>query len=110
MAAGTLNIVIEQGATWGLGLNISTCTAPFNLTDCTLRAHIRRNFDFEFLIAMTIEILDSVNGSIKLSLTDEETITLDDSPASWDLFLTDDNGNSYKLITGNATIIRANTR
>jgi hypothetical protein len=59
---------------------------------------------------MTIEILDSVNGSIKLSLTDEETITLDDSPASWDLFLTDDNGNSYKLITGNATIIRANTR
>jgi hypothetical protein len=110
MAAGTLNITIEQGATWGLSLNISTCTSKFNLTNCTLRSHIRRNFDFKFLTVITTEILDAVNGVVKLSLTDEQTILLDDSPASWDLFLTDDNGNSYKLITGNATIIRANTR
>ena len=110
MAAANLDITIEQGATWNLSLLISTCVASYDLTNCTLRAHIRRNFDFSFLSAIRIEVLNAATGSIKLSLTDEETISLDDSPASWDLFLTNPGGDTLKLIKGNVTIIRANTK
>lgn len=110
MAAANLDITIEQGATWNMSLKINTCVGSYNLTDCVLRAHIRRNFDFLFLVPVTIEILNAAIGSIKLSLTDEQTLNLDDSPASWDLFLTTPAGDSLKLIKGAVTIIRANTK
>lgn len=44
MAAGQLNILIEQGATFSRTLTVySTGTTPLNLTGKTLRGQLRRN-------------------------------------------------------------------
>lgn len=44
MAAGLLNILVEQGATFSRTLTVySTGTTPLNLTGKTLRGQLRRN-------------------------------------------------------------------
>lgn len=123
MSAGTLDITIEQGATWQHSLtwneydenNPPTYVgAVKDLTGYTARAQIRRKKRSDtFFIELTTEndriFLGGVLGTIELALSAEETAALDFTTGVWDLELEKD-GIVIRLVEGAVTLSKEVTR
>lgn len=108
MASGTYDITIEKRASFAFTARLKNCDGtPYNLTNKTLRAQIRRKFDEVLQAEFSIQETDSINGIVVVSLTKEQTAGLVEAESCYDIFADYDNGGgSDKVLQGNVTIIR----
>jgi len=85
MAAGLLNLVIEQGVTFGMTITVKDSTGTvINITGYTFRGSIKESAqDTAAVKAFTCTITDAVNGVFTVGLTDTETAAL---PATGDTY------------------------
>jgi hypothetical protein len=96
MPAGTLDLYIEQGATWTLPLIWQTAEgAPVDLTGYTARMHMRaKQADPAFTIELTTEngriALGGSAGTIALTISADDTSAMDPKTAVYDLELVSD--------------------
>jgi len=78
MAAGLLDLVIEQGATFGMTITVKDANGtPVNITGYTFRGKIKESAqDASAVEEFTCTITDAVNGVFTVGLTAAETAEL----------------------------------
>ena len=87
MAAGKLNIVIEQGATFSKVLTIKDSDGlPINLTGKTFRSQLRRRpTDVTPAASFTMAVLNAANGTVNWQLTATATAGIVAEPHYYDV-------------------------
>lgn len=111
MSSGIYDLVIEKRASFSVSLEIKNGDGSnFDLSNTSLFSQIRIDAGNILQANFTIDIVgDPSNGSIKLSLTNEQTAGLAVAPSSYDLFVDALDGTSQKLLSGSVTIISNET-
>lgn len=102
MPTAVYDIIIPKGEDFNFSIRIlDSLDEPVGLTAPYGKAEIREADRKPLAAAFTITSLG--NGTIKLSLTRAQTLTLDTNKRYlWDLFWFDTNNLSHKLLVGNA--------
>lgn len=111
MAAGLLNILIENGATFSRTLTVeSTVGVPLNLTGYTFRGKLRRNLsDATAVIDFTIAVSNAAAGTVLWSLTATQTDTIPAQIHRYDIEMV--NGNTVtRILEGEAWVSASATR
>jgi len=106
MAAGIYNLSIEQGSSWELQMAIdSTVGVNLDITGYTFEAKIARSYYDEDPITMSVAIVNTTTGTIKLSLSPSQTTTLDSAiEYIYDVDMTSTTDTVTRLMEGRATI------
>ena len=77
MAAGTYNLIVEQGATFKRTLVVSESGSPKDLTGYLGRAQIRKSYNaLTPIITIAVNITDPINGVITLRMEASDTETV----------------------------------
>jgi hypothetical protein len=110
--AGTLDLEIEQGATFSTTITwqAGETPAPVNLTGYTARAKLRKDDEGgEVIVSLTTAsgiTLGGTAGTITLRITDEQTALITAEGGKWDLELEDATGDVRRLLRGNWKLVR----
>lgn len=116
-----LNLIIRRGAELGpiTATMQNPDETPVDLTGCTVRGQIRKNWDdAEVAAELDVSIIDAPNGQYRFGLTNEVTTDLAsgalmENPESkyvWDLELEDSLGRVTPLYFGTVFVHREVTR
>lgn len=112
MAAGLLNILVEQGASFSRTLTIeSTPGTPLNLTGYSFAGKMRKNLaDATAAVAFTLSISDAANGQVLWTLTPTQTDTLAAQVHRYDIEMTAPGGTVTRILEGEAWVSGSATR
>lgn len=113
MAAGLLNILIEQGSTFSRNLTIEqTVGVPLNLTGYTLAGKMKRNFtDANAAATFSIAVTNAALGQATWSLTSVQTDALAPQVHRYDIEMTNvSTGVVTRLLEGEAWVSASATR
>ena len=114
MAAGTLDFMIEQGATFNLLLTWEINAVPVNLTGYTARLQARVDIeDTETILSLTTGAgitLGGAAGTISLDQSAAQTAVLPNGEYVYDLELIDGDGKVSKLLYGDVDVYGEVTR
>lgn len=101
MAAGKLNLTIEQGATYARTITVKVDTTPFNISGYTFRGQIRKKWhDPEYEKAFTFSIADAQLGKVNMSLSADETMQLAAVDSVYDVEMVSGDGTVTRLLDG----------
>lgn len=91
MAAGKLNIFIEQGATWTRTLELKDSNEdPINITGKTFRGQIRKKAqDPDILAAFTFNITNGSGGIVTATLSATTTAAIPGQNCVYDMEMVD---------------------
>ena len=104
------NIVIEQNATFSLGITIKDGNGvAWDLTNYTAAAQARLSYDGEVLFSFTTTIDDAANGHLKITLTAAETAAFTWSEALYDVVITSPAAAATRVIEGGLTLSKGIT-
>jgi len=91
MAAADANLLIEQGSTFEISIQIfSDDDTPRDLTGLLVNAQLRRNFQSRNAVDFTVEITTPTEGEFKLKLTAQQTSALRSGRYVYDIEVIDD--------------------
>lgn len=91
MAAADANLLIEQGSTFEISIQIfSDDDTPRDLTGLLVNAQLRRNFQSRNAVDFTVEITTPTEGEFKLKLTAQQTSALRSGRYVYDVEVVDD--------------------
>jgi len=116
MAAGALDITIEQGATWNLVLTWKINGSAVNLTSYIARMQVRVDVDdSETVLSLTTDAgggisLGGALGTITLSRSATQTAALATGEFVYDLELQSSGGEVTRLVQGSFTVTAEVTR
>jgi hypothetical protein len=106
------HLIVDQDSTFTAQLTVYDDNRyPFNLTDYTATAQLRRNPTSTTAVDFTVAIPEpKTSGQINISLTDEQTATL--KPGRWlyDVVIESDTGQRFRAIEGIITVNPSITR
>ena len=101
MAAGKLNLTIEQGATFARTITVKVDEQPFNISGYSFRGQIRKKWhDAEYEQAFTFSVADAQLGKVNMSLSDEETMLLQPVDSVYDVEMVSNDGTVTRLLDG----------
>ena len=104
------NLTVYRDRDFSQTFYLKSQGAAMILTGYSAKAEIRSGKDADTLIVgFQVTIIPAI-GSIELSLTDTQTILLNDSTAFWDLVLTDTHGKRQNYIEGTVKVLGTVTR
>lgn len=91
MAAGKLNIFVEQGATWTRTLELKDSESnPINITGKTFRGQIRKSAaDPNILAAFTFSITSGSGGVVQATLSATTTTAIPGQNCVYDMEMVD---------------------
>ena len=107
MAAGLLNILIEQGTTFERTLTVESVPGtPLNLTGYTFAGRMKRNFtDANAAATFSFTITNAAAGEVKWALTAEQTDALTAQVHRYDIQMTaPSTGAVTRLLEGEAWV------
>lgn len=108
MTAGIYNFTIDQGSVFTLNLKYEDPDGnPINLSGQTARMQLRRRYDSAAVLTLTTSnggiVITGPTGNILITITDEQTGTLESGFFQYDLEL-DNQGTIERLIQGQVTV------
>lgn len=108
MTAGIYNFTIDQGSVFTLNLKYEDPDGnPINLSGQTARMQLRRRYDSAAVLTLTTGgggiVITGPTGNILITITDEQTGTLESGFYQYDLEL-DNAGTIERLIQGQTTV------
>lgn len=110
--AEILNITIEQGATFRLGVTIKDDQATpqaIDLTDTVIEAQIRKRHDSTLIAAFTVDNRVDLSGTFDLVLAYATTEAIEEDGV-WDLEILYTTGDKYRYLKGSVTISVESTK
>ena len=112
MAAGLLNILIEQGATFSRTLTVeSSPGTPINLTGYTFAGKMRKNLsDATAAVSFTLSISNAAAGQVLWTLTATQTDSLAPQVHRYDIEMTAPGGTVTRILEGEAWVSGSATR
>lgn len=91
MAAADANLLIEQGSTFEISIQIfASDDTPRDLTGLTVNAQLRRNYRSRMSTDFTVDVTTPVQGEFKLKLTAQQTQSLRPGRYVYDVEVIDD--------------------
>lgn len=119
--AATVNLTIEQGATFRLPITVSTksglVVTPVDLTDYAARMQIRMRYtdtdpilELDNALLGGITITNAVSGEMQITITDTQTSALTFKTAKYDLEVESLGGDTTRLMQGTVTLSKEVTR
>ena len=91
MAAADVNLLIEQGSTFEVSIQIfESDDTPRDLTGLTVNAQMRRNFRSRMATDFTVDVTTPTEGEFKLKLTAQQTKALRPGRYVYDVEVVDD--------------------
>ena len=91
MAAADANLLIEQGSTFEISIQIfGSDDNPRDLTGLLVNAQLRRNFRSRMATDFVVEITTPIEGEFKLKLTAQQTKILRPGRYVYDVEVVDD--------------------
>ena len=91
MGAADANLLIEQGSTFEISIQIfSDGNTPRDLTGLLVNAQLRRNYQSRMATDFTVEITTPTEGEFKLKLTAQQTKILRPGRYVYDVEVVDD--------------------
>lgn len=91
MPAADVNLMIEQGSTFEVSVQIfESDNTPRDLTGLTVNAQIRRNFRSRIAVDFTVDVTTPLEGEFKLKLTAQQTKALREGRYVYDVEVVDD--------------------
>ena len=104
--AGIYNITIEKRTSFAFTATFSQANgSALNLTNRTLSAQLRRDFDNALQADFTITKTDATKGIATVSLTSGQSAALTNDESHYDIFAIQSDGTSERLLQGKATIV-----
>lgn len=101
MAAGRLNLYLEQGASWARTLTISDGASPKNLTGYTFRGQIRRRVtDVDPQESFNFSIVNAAAGTVNMFLSATETATIDAVNSVYDVEMVAPDSSVTRILEG----------
>ena len=116
MSAGTLDLFVEQGATFSYTLTLTdSAGAPVNLTGYTARMQMRRSVQSpDILISLTTAngrlVITPLTGVITMTISATDTAALNFQSAVYDLEIESAGGIVTRLIEGKVRLSLEVTR
>ena len=116
MSAGTLDLFVEQGATFSYALTLTDSVgAPVNLTGYTARMQMRRSVQSpDILISLTTAngrlVITPLTGVITMTISATDTAALNFQSAVYDLEIESAGGIVTRLIEGKVRLSLEVTR
>ncbi len=114
MAAADANLLIEQGSTFEISIQIfDSDDTPRDLTGLTVNAQLRRNYNSRQAVDFTIDVTTPTEGEFKLKLTANQTQALRAGRYVYDIEVIDDNVAPIvvaRALQGNARVTPEVTR
>tara|TARA_X000001382_G_scaffold126203_1_gene112549 strand:- start:3504 stop:3842 length:339 start_codon:yes stop_codon:yes gene_type:complete len=111
MPAGTLNLTVEQGATFvnNMTANVDGST---DITNFTFTSQVRTEAISDHILAtFTVTKTNNSTGEFNISLTDTQTASLPVGTHKWDLvFVNSADSSRTRLLEGNCTVTAQVTR
>lgn len=108
MAAGTYNIIVEQGSDFTKSLSLTDDSdTPFDLSDyAEVRGQIRRHYNSEDIAAtFTMSITgDGTSGQVAWGLSAANTDALEPAAHKYDVELQKNDGTVTRLLEGDVTV------
>ena len=109
--AGFVELTVEQGATFATVVNLSDSTgAVLNLAGYSAASQIRKSYYSSTATDIQINITDSSNGEITMSITSANTANLTPGRYVYDLVTTDTGGVKTRVIEGIVNVLASVTR
>ena len=104
--AAIANLFIDQGSTFSTSVNVKNDDeTPFDLTNHTAAAQIRKSYSSSTATNFTVSIADPPsNGQIDCQLTATQTAALEEGRYVYDVEVTSDTGTVTRVIEGIITI------
>lgn len=104
--AAISNLVIDQGTTYSLTINVADATgAAVNLTGYTLRAQLRKSYGATSYTSFTTSAgADPTDGELTISLTDAQTSALKSGRYVYDIEIVDTSSVVTRVLEGIVTI------
>lgn len=101
--ADKVNLTIDQGATFSVDFIVKDAnSAVINLTDYTGAGQLRRNYASNSATSFTIGVY--ANGTVRASLTANQTSTLSADRYVYDLEITNGLGEVTRIVEGIVTV------
>ena len=111
MSAALYNITIEKRSCFGWGLTLTNIDgSPYSLSGATITGQIRRDFDDSLQAIFNTQITNEASGTATVFLNSGQTLSLDDCPSSYDIFIDKNDGCPIKMIYGSVDIIDNKTK
>ncbi len=114
MAAGILDITIEQGATFSRTINYTDSEGePIDLTGCTIAAQIRQSFSSSTAYAFTMTLTDAAEGEFTWVMSATNTALINaTAKAKWvyDVEITYPSGIVERILQGSCDVSQQVTR
>lgn len=99
---------IDKGTDFSMEFTITQDDgSPYNLTDSTIIAKIRKHPAAKKYNSFAITVISSVLGKIRMQLDKSNTLSLSSGRNYYDVFITDPNGRTFKVIEGEAIVYDA---
>lgn len=101
----TRDLDIAQNSTFQIAINLlGPDNLPFNLTNYTPKAQIRKTYASAVIADFDCHIADYLSGRIYIAMTDEQTKVLPVGNCVYDVLLEDNNGNKFRALEGILTV------
>ena len=99
------NLYVDAGATYS---NIITVTASngqaLDLTSYTVASQMRKSYSSSTVYAFTASVYDSVNGKIRLQLTNTQSEAIPAGRWLYDVEITSPSGTKTRVVEGIVTV------
>ena len=107
LQALTYDLYLEQNSTFQVVVQLiaTSDNTPFNLTDYSVRSHIRKHYKSENIVgSFDCVIADHLSGKFYMLMTDEQTKALPTGNYVYDVILEDLVGNKYRAVQGSLEV------
>ena len=102
------NIYIDQGSTYSSVVELNDSNGlPYDLTDYSSRAQIRKTYSSTTAVSFTTSITDPLEGKVNLSLTAEQTRAMKEGRYVYDVEVYNDSGQVIRICEGQVEVTPA---
>jgi len=105
MSAVPLNLTIEQGTDFEIELTVrNTDSSPLNLLSYTGASLVKKHYEATTSYPFTFIFLDRINGRIALTMTANQTNSLNEGRYVYDVVLTSPNNLKTRVVQGTVLV------
>lgn len=109
--AARANLIIDQGTTFEVSINISNeDSSPIDLTNYTAASKVRKHYSSRNSVPFTVTITNASEGLITLSMSSATTSLLTAGRYVYDVEITSSSENIIRVLEGQVTVTPEVTR
>lgn len=105
MSASSYNLCIQKNVDYSITLQLKNSSGvPIDLTDAFVYSEIRQDYYLPVIQPLTAAVINAVNGTVRLSLTAEQTLNLHPGTLKYDVLVRYVDNTIQKVLRGDVEI------